>query len=172
MNHVVRGQLRFEHYLPPPLPPQSRSVVPKFIQSSYYEIFLAELFPQVETPDIDASDGNESRLAHLKSDNTSMTLDESDGGPSRQYRTNSLEEVRENPEALAARIAQAVAAARKVAEDAAVAAATAAAVAAEVAEGGRSKVMHLSVRESCQHPAGVAAVNTKISYPNVRKNVE
>ncbi|CAM9169859.1 unnamed protein product, partial [Ectocarpus sp. 8 AP-2014] len=143
------------------IPTIRQNIVPKFIQSSYYEIFLAELFPQVETPDIDASDGNEFRLAHLKSDNTSVTPDESDGGPSRQYRTNSLEEVRDNPEALAARISQAVAAARKVAEDAAVAAAAAAAVAAEVAEGGRSKVMHLSVRESCQHPAGVAAVIRK-----------
>ncbi|CAN0037106.1 unnamed protein product, partial [Ectocarpus sp. 12 AP-2014] len=121
------------------IPTIRQNIVPKFIQSSYYEIFLAELFPQVETPDINASDGNEFRLAHLKSDNTSMTLDESDGGPSRQYRTNSLEEVRDNPEALAARIAQAVAAARKVAEDAAVAASAAAAVAAEVAEGGRGK---------------------------------
>ncbi|CAN0019132.1 unnamed protein product [Ectocarpus sp. 4 AP-2014] len=146
------------------IPTIRQNIVPKFIQSSYYEIFLAELFPQVETPDGNASDGNEFRLAHLKSDNTSVTLDESDGGQSRQYRTNSLEEVRDSPEALAARIAQAVAAARKVAEDAAVVASAAAAVAAEaeVAEGGRGKVMHLSVREPCQHPAGVAALNTEI----------
>lgn len=145
-HHVVRGQPHFEHYLSPPAGFQSRSVVPKFIQSSYYEIFLAELFPQVEMPGIDASDGNEFRLAHLKSDNTSMTLDEIDSGPSRQYRANSLEEIRDNPEALAARIAQAVAAARKVAGDAAATVAAAEAVAAEVEEGGGSKVMHPSVR--------------------------
>lgn len=83
------------------------TVVPKFIQSSYYEIFLAELFPQVA--DAGAENG-----------------DDAGGGDVReQGLSDSIEDIRHDPEAVAERIAVAVAAAaarsegRKEREDAA-----------------------------------------------------
>lgn len=87
------------------------AVVPKFIQSSYYELFLAELFPYESRAVASTDQGDEEK----DSDSRGGAL------------TASLEAIRHDPEAVAKRIAEAVAAARAAAEAEAVAAAEAAA---------------------------------------------
>lgn len=109
------------------------AVVPKFIQSSYYEVFLAELFPY------------ESRAVA----NTDQGDEEKDSDSRGGALTASLEAIRHDPEAVAKRIAEAVAAARAAAEAEAVAAAEAAAALeaqAEKVEGDMQQLADSEVR--------------------------
>ncbi len=129
---------RIPHHAPP-TPAAPLAVVPKFIQSSYYEIFLTELFPQVEVSARTATDAPGSRAAHVEKSNAD------DGEREDRFRMDSLlEDSSSDPEALARRIAEAVASAREVAAAAAAAAAAEAdaAKAAQVAaaKDGRDKV--------------------------------
>lgn len=120
------------------------AVVPKFIQSSYYELFLAELFP------LTAEQGDKEK----DSDSRGGAL------------IASLEAIRHNPEAVAERIAEAVAAAKAAAEAEAIAAAEAEEAAklaarAEGVEGNRQQADG-EVRVRRHRPrAGTCAVNKR-----------
>lgn len=102
----------------PLTPAAPLSVVPKFIQSSYYEIFLTELFPQVEVYARTATDASGSRAAQVQKSN-----DDDDESQDRFRMDSLLENISSDPEALERRIAEAVASAREVAAAAAAAAA-------------------------------------------------
>lgn len=143
--------------------PLARSVVPKFIQSSYYELFLAELFPQVGIPSSGAADRTES-YGHLGRGSLFVANPSDDGAGSEEkdmrgvrgkidaneddwgvrFRQTSLDEIKGNPEILERRISEAVEAARKVAEDAAAAAAEAAVAEAAAGTGGGEQVSTVS----------------------------
>ncbi|CAM9749636.1 unnamed protein product, partial [Hapterophycus canaliculatus] len=120
------------------IPTIRQNIVPKFIQSTYYELFLAELFPQVGVANAAASATKKTnaRAVHLVRGSMIVSGEEEvEIERGERCDTSCLEDLCHDPEALAEKISEAVEAARKVAA----AAATAAAVAGVVAMGDRSQ---------------------------------
>ncbi|CAM9696759.1 unnamed protein product, partial [Scytosiphon promiscuus] len=99
------------------IPTIRQNIVPKFIQSTYYELFLAELFPQVGVASAGTT-GTEStttRVVHLiRGSPLEGAEEEVDVERGERCGTSSLEDVNDDPEALAAKVSAAVEAARKV----------------------------------------------------------